>query len=78
MTILWKIFTAIALAVLVLIFTIGNGFRFWYFLKCIKIRECAKRTCPYRKYCSKYHEKLTPEDREKIARLIDEDSHNTV
>lgn len=40
--------------------------------KCREIEECKNRHCPIRDKCNKYTNKLTPEEYERVSKLISE------
>jgi len=49
-----------------------NVVRFYYFIKCIKVKRCSNRKCRFNQYCYKYQEVLTEEEVDELNKMIDQ------
>lgn len=68
---LWDLCTYAVWIFFTVVVVIGNIVRVWYFIKCIGVKDCNKKECRYKEYCSRYKDVLTEEEIESLKNYID-------
>lgn len=61
---------SIYIAIFWTVIVVGNMIRLFVFIKCFKVKNCTKDSCPICTYCKKYHCIMTEEYKEELRWLF--------